>query len=626
MKRLLPALFFAMLVFCSLLSFAEAATSDKYSHAIDMNVLSDYIFDGSKAQDGKDFDPHRYLPKEWRMHECPESLPIIGKAVVHVGDEGKLTSVRATFVPSLTTSFDYHQQRLDELRVIGFDPVVPQPKGDPNTAFYCMTTSEFGVVAYDDQWVAVWSFGGVDISRGMGASCLASAGIQYGSWKSGVYFIPRQYCYILDINNQIDYVPEIQGRGKATAPLMVKTTPDKDDYVKAGVYTTNQSFQVINAIPQNGHYQVYYKEGLYYVDATYVNLQLTGVNAPAINCIAKVNTDAKNMVPIYDGNGTPIAQAAKGATVDILQKNYGNGLSQIWFNTTYCYIETALLTDFQPTPAGSGITQFGRALGTLAVESPWSAYGQEVFTPEEWEFYKQCDYGHTRDLDLLVKYVKMMDSLTKIEDGEWVNVYNIEEISYYDEPTDPINSSILTAKLYTVVYNGNIRYIFQKDSSRENFIYYPNDAYVRQTVGKTQSLYVDTEKYDAAAYNIDGNNYFKLRDIAKMMKGTIKCFDVEYDAATNTIDMLSFFPYTEVGGELTLGDGAQKIAHSSSAFLTYDGGPIKATCFNIDGNNYFKLRDITDALDCRVEWDEEERMIKVYTSLPAHDDPNEPVG
>lgn len=51
-----------------------------------------------------------------------------------------------------------------------------------------------------------------------------------------------------------------------------------------------------------------------------------------------------------------------------------------------------------------------------------------------------------------------------------------------------------------------------------------------------------------------------------------------------------------------------------------------ATCYNIDGNNYFKLRDITDALDCRVEWDDNNQLIWVVPSVPAYDDPNEAVG
>ena len=90
--------------------------------------------------------------------------------------------------------------------------------------------------------------------------------------------------------------------------------------------------------------------------------------------------------------------------------------------------------------------------------------------------------------------------------------------------------------------------------------------------------------------------------------------------------MVSFYDYDAAGGELAPGDGEVRTAYASSAFLTYDGIPIKATCYNINGNNYFKLRDITDALDCRVEWDGEHQLIKIITTVPAYDDPNEPVG
>ena len=57
-----------------------------------------------------------------------------------------------------------------------------------------------------------------------------------------------------------------------------------------------------------------------------------------------------------------------------------------------------------------------------------------------------------------------------------------------------------------------------------------------------------------------------------------------------------------------------------------DGTKINGAAYMINGNNYFKLRDVTDALDCRVEWDSNNQLIKVYTSLPAYADPNEPVG
>lgn len=608
----------------------QTSDPDKYQHTINMGVLYDYIYGGSLAQSGKVSDTRKYLPDEWKMHERPSSLPLVGMAVIHVGDEGELSSVRASFFPG-DTKQNYHEKRLADLKEIGYDPVVSQPKGNANTAFYCMSGSEFEVVAYNEKWVAVWSIGGLDTSRGMGANCLASSGIQYSSWKSGVYFIPRQYCYLLDINNQIDNVPEAQGMGKATATLLVKTTPDSDDYVKSGVYKVNQSFQIVNATPQNGHYQIYYKKGLYYVDAKNVNLQLSNVKKPLVGYIAKVNTNSSDSALIKAGadGGETVAEAKNGASIDVLEKDCGNGYSKIWFNSKECYIKTESLTDFQETPSAGGIAQLGSPIGTIVLDTPWGENGQETYSAEVLEILRNEKYGYDGYAYLL--YIKGIDiksiegGVKQLNDHEWVNVYNIEEFSFDKDADIPWSEWIVTGKIYTVLHGGEVRYIieFQRHNS---FTYYPGDGYAEQTTANTQDLYVDTEKYSALAYNINDNNYFKLRDIAKMLDGTIKCFDIEYDEETNSINMLSLFPYTAAGGELTPGDGAERTAYASTAFLTYDGIPVQAACYNIDGNNYFKLRDVTDALDCRVEWDNKNQLIKVYTSLSAYVDPNEPVG
>lgn len=130
-----------------------------------------------------------------------------------------------------------------------------------------------------------------------------------------------------------------------------------------------------------------------------------------------------------------------------------NGYSKVWFNSKECYIKTESLTNFQSTPSTSEVTQLGALIGTLAVGSVWSGYGQELYTADGLEFLKKANYGHM----------------------------------------------------------------------------------------------ADSEKYSASAYNIDNNNYFKLRDV-------------------------------------------------------------------------------TDALDCRVEWDKNSGLIRVSTSVPAYEDPSKPVG
>ena len=52
--------------------------------------------------------------------------------------------------------------------------------------------------------------------------------------------------------------PKAAATGTATCLLAIKTAPESTDYIKSGVYKTNQSFQIIDKEPINGHYKVYY--------------------------------------------------------------------------------------------------------------------------------------------------------------------------------------------------------------------------------------------------------------------------------------------------------------------------------------------------------------------------------
>ena len=613
----------------------ESLKSDdeKYQHAINMVFLADYIYGGSKTTEGEEMNFYAKVPTEWVRHKRPASLPLVGKAVIHIGDEGKFGSVKASFYPG-NPPINYHSKRLDELKEIGYDPPFAEKsrtEANANTAFYAGATSEFDVVGYNEDWVAIWSEGGVDESRGTIRQCGEKDGTAFTSWKPAVYFVPRKNCYILDINNQVTTPPEIEAVGKATAPLMVKTTPDSTDYVKSGVYKINQSVQIVDATPQNGHYKIYYKHGLYYVESKYVNIQLANTEKPLISYKAEANADCD----ISDGSSVQ-----KGAVIDVIEKDYDGTNSKIWFNSKVCYIPTSNLADFTKTPSADDVAKLGAPIGVLSVDTPWGEWGALTYSAEGLAKLKEYRFGYINvDMDKSLEYNEWVRSnngeINKIENKEWVNVYGIEEFSF-DRDEDMrnipgIDSSeiepwIITGKIYTIYYNGEIRYLVQEDESQETFTYYPGNGFSKNSVAKTQTICLDSRKYNTVAYNIDDNNYFKLRDIAQILNGTIKTFDVKYDGATNSIDMLSFYDYTSVGGELIPGDDVTRTAFSSSAFLTLDGVPIKATCYNIDGNNYFKLRDITDVLDCRVDWEEKNQTIWIIPGMTAYDDPNEAVG
>ncbi len=116
------------------------------------------------------------------------------------------------------------------------------------------------------------------------------------------------------------------------------------------------------------------------------------------------------------------------------------------------------------------------------------------------------------------------------------------------------------------------------------------------------------------AYNIENNNYFKLRDIAKVLSGTGKQFEVSWSDETRSIDLISGKAYTPVGGELVPGDGEAKPSVICTSRIYKDGTEVILKAYNIGGNNYFKLRDLGQAFDFDVSWNGAENCITVETN------------
>jgi hypothetical protein len=124
---------------------------------------------------------------------------------------------------------------------------------------------------------------------------------------------------------------------------------------------------------------------------------------------------------------------------------------------------------------------------------------------------------------------------------------------------------------------------------------------------------VNGENVAFDACNIGGNNYFKLRDLAYVLNGTEKQFEVGYDEATKAIALTGGEAYTPVGGELE-GKGAEtKTPVPTTSKITLDSQAVNFTAYNIGGNNYFKLRDIGEALDFGVAWDGAKNTVVIDT-------------
>jgi len=130
-----------------------------------------------------------------------------------------------------------------------------------------------------------------------------------------------------------------------------------------------------------------------------------------------------------------------------------------------------------------------------------------------------------------------------------------------------------------------------------------------------QTVLVNGEKVPFDAYNINGYNYFKLRDLAYVLSGTEKQFEVGYDEQTQAIALTSGELYTIAGGEMSGKGEGNKTGIPTPSKIYLDGKEIKLTAYNIDGNNYFKLRDIGQIFDFGVTWDAVTNAVVIDTGI-----------
>ncbi len=128
----------------------------------------------------------------------------------------------------------------------------------------------------------------------------------------------------------------------------------------------------------------------------------------------------------------------------------------------------------------------------------------------------------------------------------------------------------------------------------------------------TASLIVNSEYVTPVAYNINGSNYFKLRDLAYILDGTGSQFDVGWDSDQKLITINTGVNYNAVGGEMTSSADSQNVS-ASNVEISVNGQSISLTAYNIGGNNYFMLRDLGEYLGFDVDWDSASSSIIVNT-------------
>lgn len=139
----------------------------------------------------------------------------------------------------------------------------------------------------------------------------------------------------------------------------------------------------------------------------------------------------------------------------------------------------------------------------------------------------------------------------------------------------------------------------------------------RQTaIGRSNnSLIIDGRFSQVASYNIGGNNYFRLRDLATILAESNAAFDVGYDEKRQLITITSDTPLSGVPSLIQL--NRSDIAVPNTMTVMVDSHYVAPNAYNIDGFTYFKLRDIGQILGFGVDWDEDAQSMVIDTEANA---------
>ena len=113
------------------------------------------------------------------------------------------------------------------------------------------------------------------------------------------------------------------------------------------------------------------------------------------------------------------------------------------------------------------------------------------------------------------------------------------------------------------------------------------------------------------AYNIGGNNYVRVRDVALLLKDTASSFDVQWNNSLQQVELKSFSPYTPNGTENKPMSSERRTVQSLIEPTAADGQLHMIAAYNIDGYTYYKLRSLGDLCGFLVDWDAASQTVQV---------------
>lgn len=139
-----------------------------------------------------------------------------------------------------------------------------------------------------------------------------------------------------------------------------------------------------------------------------------------------------------------------------------------------------------------------------------------------------------------------------------------------------------------------------------------------------QPFELDGEEAKIGGYLINANNYYKLRDLAALLSGTDKQFNIVFDDVKKQIALELGKPYEKLDTDLQEMKHDKTTAKMVTNTILVDGKEVELKAALIDQNNYVKLRDLGAVVGFKVDYNKETQAIIVDTKAEVEAEAEKP--
>lgn len=126
-------------------------------------------------------------------------------------------------------------------------------------------------------------------------------------------------------------------------------------------------------------------------------------------------------------------------------------------------------------------------------------------------------------------------------------------------------------------------------------------------------LSINGMRVNSPSYLINGNNYFKIRDITYLINEAGKKINIEWDGERKMIELKHGEEYLKNGKELEKTVNQSPISTEKISELIIDGKVHNEKSYVIDNSTYFKLTNLSELMDFDLSWDRENKTIIINT-------------